>query len=383
MTTQPNAGNRGINPTESLAEDRSAYGLFEGYLAPDYQPSYRQPKVLLEETEGELTTAYVIRDVMGNDVVFKKGARIRDCRLEGWNLAGLHLEEMHLDTVALANCRLQNTEFADCSIHRLLIDGGIPGFVVKDSNVTEMCVTRAQAGAVARWFNCTISGLIVTDNESISVEFTRVNGTHISLQRSTIVDPSRISASTIDNLRVVDADFNHVRVVKSNLFGINIQSSTLTSTSWSDSSIECANLCEVHFDRSLLKNVRADGATIRRLKWTSSVATGLTLSYASTVDWEAIGGRADITAEHSSFDGFTWWKAELKILLNDTRIGSLRMCDGVLFVRGAESTLQSPVVRRSLVDSDTATTIRVSSPDVTNSRVSERAKWMNPNGGQP
>lgn len=129
--------------------------------------------------------------------------------------------------------------------------------------------------------------------------------------------------------------------------------------------------------------MRADGATIRQLKWTSSVAIGLTLSFASIVDWEAIGVRADIVAEHSSIDGFTWWKARLTILVNDTRIGSLRMCEGVLFMRGTESTLQSPVVRRSFVRSDTATTIRVSCPDVTSSQISSNAQWINPNGEQP
>lgn len=367
-------------PVSQAKDDREPYGLFASHLAPDPRPTYRTPLI---RAGNDALPEYVLEDVMGNEVVFKQGARVELSRFEGWNLSGLHLEGLVLDTVAFVACRLQNTEFVNCSISRVLVDGGIPGFVVKNSSVSEMCVTRADSGAVARWFNCAISGLIVTDNESISVEFTRVNGTHISLQRSTIVAPSRISASTIDNFRVVDTAFKDVVVANSNLFGAKLLNSTFTLTNWSDSSIECANLCEVRIDRSSFRNVRADGATIRQLKWTSSVAIGLTLSFASIVDWEAIGVRADIVAEHSSIDGFTWWKARLTILVNDTRIGSLRMCEGVLFMRGTESTLQSPVVRRSFVRSDTATTIRVSCPDVTSSQISSNAQWINPNGEQP
>jgi len=369
-----------ISEAERSPED-DAYGVFQKFIVPDPRPTYAHPLIRLGSDGGELVPEFVVIDTMGNEVVLKKGARIRDCRLEGWDLAGLRLEELHLDTVALVGCRLQNTELVGCVVNRLLIDGGLPGFVIKDSEVNQMCVTRAQPGGVARWINVRVSGLIVTDNESISVEFTRVTGAHISLQRSNVVAPSRILSSTIEHLRVIEMSLTGVRVARSNLFGASIHASKLVLTGWSDTSLECAELRDVHLERSVLKGVRADGSSIRQLKWTNSFASGLSLSFASVVDWESVGGRAEMTAEHSTFDGFTWWKAELKILANDARIGSLRMCDGVLFVRGTESTLQSPVVRRSVVHSDGASCMRVTSPDITNSQVSSQAGWINRSGG--
>lgn len=356
-------------------ESNNPYGRFATHIAkPDRLR--RSPEIRLRDGRAEP----VLTDSRGEEVSFAPGSQIRGKKFEYFELSALLLRGVAFIDCVWTDCNLRNTEFRDCEFEGCSFLGGAPGFVVNQCRVTS-CLFEDPEG-VLRFVRSELEGVIISGGR-IALEFNRCVGTGISIQHAVIGAPSRVIRSDINELRIINAQISEALFARSSFFGATICNSNFERCLWIDAQLECAEVSEMSLSNSMLSRVNFDGATIRRIVFDQCLGQDLSFWIASIMAFEAVATRlSNVRFDRTSIDGCAFWRSNLAIEVNDSAVRSFRFNDGCLDFIGKKTTFDSPVLRRSFIDSRQVASIKVNDPDLSSNQITAAAaKWLNKKGG--
>jgi len=357
-------------------ESNKTYGRFaERLAAPDRRR--QSPEIRIRDGRAEP----VLTDSRGEEVSFAPGSRVHSKNFENLELSALFLQGVVFIDCVWTDCNLRNTEFKDCEFEGCSFLGGAPGFVVNQCRVTS-CLFEDPEG-VLRFVRSELEGVIISGGR-IALEFNRCVGTGISIQHAVIGAPSRVIRSDINELRIINAQISEVLFARSSFFNATICNSDFERCLWIDAQLECAEVSEMSLSNSMLSRVNFDGATIRRIVFHQCLGQDLTFWIASIMAFEAVATRlSNVRFDRTSIDGCAFWRSNLAIEVNDSAVRGFRFNDGSLDLIGEKTIFDSPVLRRSFIDSRQVASIKVLDPDISSSNqiTAGAAKWLNKKGG--
>jgi len=311
-------------------------------------PHFKRPTVRWE-VNGPV---WVLTDAIGVDHEIKDGESLTHARIEGYDLSGVLWHHVTLESVSFIQCRLANWELQHSKVRQVTIDDCVGGFVWKDSEISDAVVRKCDdESSVVRFFRSSIKTLTLSELQC-GLEITRCHGDDVTIQNSRLKDPTLFHLSTLSSFRIVSSEVCGGKFSNTTMLGAELVEVSFTNGSWREVDLSSSRMRSVDFDHSRIDGLRLDLSELVLISFRNVRASDVTSTWSEWGSVEICGGTFGVSFESCTILAVMWYKVVTSITMIRTKGLGVRLIELYGTIRGQDTSLWRPVIRRSILDGD-------------------------------